>query len=207
MLVNGNTPAPCAALGLALLCCTAGCSFLFVTPHPAKNGSEPCTQSMAMPIVDGTVGGLAVGTALAASMQDSDAYTDSDTKLAAGLAVGTVFMASLIYGSVNIRACRAYNSRGYSGGADPDHEEQGAQEAADEYYDEYHWQLDDSPKAEEKQPPFGAKPQSRPKPESEANSESDPSNTESETSPKPESETQTESGSNDSESSPLDETP
>ena len=120
-------PTTSPARGLALLLCwgvaattSSGCSFLFVDAPPSNAKRLPaftCTNSNALPVVDGVIAGLAtlsvVGALTDGSHQTYDAATqtwsksspDSSTAAVAG-AWAALFAASAFVGHSRVSECK-----------------------------------------------------------------------------------------------------
>lgn len=102
------------ALALALAC--SGCSFCFVTPppiphkQPVARPEANCSTSVAAPVIDGLITGYQVfrtGYALQASDRDYNAVPISrEADMAIGIGMSALFLASTIYGGVNVAACK-----------------------------------------------------------------------------------------------------
>ncbi len=103
-------------LGVLLLACSnAGCSFVFVTPAPARvslptaHPHADCTSSRLAPVLDGILTGyelVRVGYAAQASNGDYGGLPiDRGTDLALGAGFAGLFLTSTIYGIVNTSAC------------------------------------------------------------------------------------------------------
>ena len=94
----------------------SGCSFLFVTPPPSQykqpvaRPEANCSTSVAAPVVDGIIGGYQlVRTAYALQADDRD-YTNVPISRGADIALGVglsaLFIASTVYGGVNVSQCK-----------------------------------------------------------------------------------------------------
>jgi hypothetical protein len=101
---------------LALALASSGCSFCFVTPPPAQykqavaRPEADCSTSVAAPVIDGVIAGYQVfrtGYALQASDRDyNDVPISRGADIAIGLGMTALFLASTIYGGVNVSACK-----------------------------------------------------------------------------------------------------
>jgi hypothetical protein len=111
------------ALGLA----SSGCSFCFVTPPPVRH-SQPvarpeadCSTSVAAPVIDGLITGYQVfRTGYAFQASDSDyrgAPISRGADIGIGLGMTALFLASTIYGGVNVAHCKRLKN----GPPDKDH--------------------------------------------------------------------------------------
>jgi hypothetical protein len=101
---------------VALALASCGCSFCFVTPppvphkQPVARPEADCSTSVVAPVIDGLITGYQVfrtGYALQASDRDYNAVPISrEADMAIGIGMSALFLASTIYGGVNVAACK-----------------------------------------------------------------------------------------------------
>ncbi|HEU0034175.1 MAG TPA: hypothetical protein VFQ53_26285 [Kofleriaceae bacterium] len=104
----------CVGLSVGLAGST-GCSFAF-TKGPSSGQLQAqaaaptippgCTSSMAWPVVDGVIGGLALLSAAGAFDDDTTSNSDRNDRITAGLVIGGVALASAFVGHGRVSKCR-----------------------------------------------------------------------------------------------------